>query len=77
MLPVHKVELSYKKPAQFDELLKVHVGLRKIPTVRIIFDYEITNENEEILTTGMTELIFVDVQSRRPIKCPDYILARL
>lgn len=77
MLPVHKVALDYKKPASFDDLLKVEVTMRKIPTVRIIFDYTIHNENQELITTGMTELIFVDVKTKKPIRCPNYILDKL
>ncbi len=76
ILPVHKVELNYRKSAAFDDLLKVCVYLRKIPTVRIVFDYEIYHQ-EDLLTTGMTELIFVDAKSGKPIRCPNYILERL
>ena len=77
MLPVHKVAVDYIKAAYFDDLLSVRVSLRKIPTVRITFDYEIYSENEVLLTRGMTELIFVDVQTKKPIRCPEYILEKL
>ena len=47
MLPVYNIDITYKKSAQFDDLLKVVVTLRKLPTVRIIFDYEIYNQDNE------------------------------
>ena len=77
MLPVHKVAVNYRKPARFDDRLKVCVYLQKIPTVRIVFDYEIYNQEDDLLTTGMTELIFVDTKTKKPMRCPDYILEKL
>ena len=49
MLPVHKVVIDYIKPARFDDLLEIEVSLRKIPTVRIVFDYVIHNKDRDCL----------------------------
>lgn len=77
MLPVHKLNIDYKKSATFDDLLRVEVKLRKIPTVRIIFDYEIYNQKDDLLTIASTELIFINKESNRPMRCPSYILDKL
>ena len=77
MLPVHQLEITYKKSARFDDLLRVETSLRNIPTVRIVFDYKIYNQKKELLTIASTELIFVNIQTGRPIKCPDYVLEKL
>ncbi|WGK64908.1 acyl-CoA thioesterase [Croceiramulus getboli] len=76
-LPVHELTLSYKKPAYFDDRLKVVTTLSKIPTVRIHFDYQIFNQQEELLCTASTELVFMDTQRNRPMRCPEYILEKL
>jgi acyl-CoA thioester hydrolase len=76
-LPVYSINIMYKKSAQFDDLLKVSVTLRNLPTVRIIFDYKIYNQHDELLTTASTELIFMDAKKNRPIRCPAYILDKL
>ncbi|WP_299678915.1 thioesterase family protein [uncultured Dokdonia sp.] len=76
-LPVYTIGVTYKKSAQFDDELKVVVSLRNLPTVRIIFDYKIYNQHDELLTTAHTELIFMDAKKNKPIRCPAYILDKL
>lgn len=77
MLPVISLSINYKKPARYDDLIKVKTTLVKLPTAKIEFDYEIVNEKNEILSTGNSVLVFVDVNKNRPTKCPDYILDKL
>ncbi len=77
MLPVFEFYCKFKKPAAFDERLKVETRLRELPGVKIIFDYFIYNEKEELITTANTVLVFMDAITKRPIKCPQYILEKL
>ena len=77
MLPVISLVLNFKKSAVYDDLLTVVTRLKKTPTVKIEFDYEIYNEAQEILATANTVLAFMDMQKNRPMKCPDYLLERL
>ena len=77
MLPVISLTINYKRSARYDELIKVKTELKKMPTAKIEFDYEITNENGEILTTGNSVLVFMDSAKNRPTRCPEYILDQL
>ena len=77
MLPVISLTINYKKSACYDDLVKVKTKLVKTPSVKIEFDYEILNENNEILTTGNSVLAFMDIHKKRPTRCPDYILDQL
>lgn len=77
MLPVVSLTLNYKKPARYDDLLTVRTILKKQESVRIEFDYEIYNEAGELLTTGYSMLVFVDMKTGRPILPPDYVLEAL
>ena len=77
MLPVYNLEITFKKSAVFDDEIRVETTLRKIPTVRIIFDYKIFNKQEELLTIASTELVFIDMKTNRPMRCPSYILDKL
>lgn len=77
ILPVVSLEMKFIKPALFDDLVTVKTKLKKLPLVRIEFDYEMTNEQGEILLTANTVLAFMDAGKKRPIKCPDYILEKL
>ncbi|MBU2940638.1 acyl-CoA thioesterase [Lacinutrix sp. C3R15] len=77
MLPVISMALKYKKSAYYDEVIKVKTQLKKIPSVKIEFDYVITNEADEILVEASTVLAFINMKTKRPMKCPDYILDKL
>lgn len=77
MLPVYEMHFKYIKSALFDDTLKIVTKLKKIPSVKIEFDYEIYNQEDDLLTTASTVLVFMDVESRKPIRCPEYIIERL
>jgi len=72
-LPIVSMTLNYKKPARYDELLTVKTKFRSQTSVKIEFDCEIWNEQNELLTTAHFILVFVDVKSGRPIAPPNYI----
>ena len=77
MLPVVSLECNFKKSAEFDDVLTVKTSLKKIPTVKIEFEYEITNQKNELLTTGNTTLAFINMTTKKPMRCPEYILEKL
>ncbi|SFS56905.1 acyl-CoA thioester hydrolase [Zhouia amylolytica] len=77
MLPVISLQMSYKKSAKYDDLLTIKTRLKKTPSVKIEFDYEIWNEKEELLLEGNTVLAFINMETNRPTRCPDYILEQL
>ncbi len=75
-LPVISLCISYKKPAVYDEQIRVLTRLKKIPTVRIAFEYEIRSESGDLLASAETELAFMDSNTRRPMRCPAYLLEK-
>lgn len=77
MLPVYEMNFKFKKSAFFDDELKIITSLRQTPDVKIIFEYKIYNQEEELLTTANTTLVFMDAETRRPIRCPEYVLEKL
>ncbi|AJR04571.1 acyl-CoA thioesterase [Siansivirga zeaxanthinifaciens] len=74
MLPVVSLSINYKKSAVYDDLINVKTQLKKMPSVKIEFEYEITNQHGELLTTAETTLVFLDKNTLKPIKAPQYIL---
>ena len=50
MLPVVVLNISYCKPAFYDDVLTIKTTLLKPPKVSIEFEYEIYNESDELLT---------------------------
>ena len=74
MLPVVNLLTEFKKPAKYDDVLTIKTAIKQIPTAKIIFTYKIYNQKDELLTTGESTLVFVDMKKNRPIKCPENIL---
>jgi len=77
MLPVIELNINYLKPARYDDLLTITTILSKKPLVKIEFDFEVRNEKEELLTTGYTSLVFMDMKKSKPIKAPSYLLDQI
>ena len=77
MLPVFELNLKYHKPVTFDEKIRLETRLREKPNVKIIFDYSIFNEQGDLVTSATSVLVFMDAKSRRPVRCPKYILDKL
>lgn len=77
LLPVVNLQVNYKKPVFYDEEIKIRTVIRQLPTAKIVFDYEITNEKDEITTTGETTLVFLNGENSRPIAAPKEILDAL
>lgn len=77
MLPVISLSCNFKKSAFYDEILTVKTMLKRQPGVKIEFDYEITNESGEIITLGNTVLAFINMETKKPMRCPAYILNKL
>ena len=76
MLPVSKLNVSYLRPAYFDDDLVVSVELTELPTSRLIFDYTIKNK-DEVVVTGTTVLAFLNKETKKPVRCPDYMLEKV
>ncbi|MGV9004837.1 acyl-CoA thioesterase [Flavobacterium sp.] len=73
-LPIVSMTINYKKPARYDDLLTVITTFKRQSSVKIEFDCEIRNEDDELLTTAHFILVFVDVNLGKPIAPPDHIL---
>lgn len=77
MLPVLELQSKFLKPAKYDEEITVKASLNEKPSVKIRFDYELFNQRGELLNTGSTTLVFVDMKRNKPCVAPADFLARL
>lgn len=74
MLPVLNLEVKYHKPAKYDDLLTIKTKVVKTPSITIEFHFKIYNEQDVLLTTGFTSLVFIDMKRNRPTRAPQIIL---
>lgn len=70
MLPVTDMSCKFHKAARYDDLITIKTYIREKPGLRIRFDYELFNEQKELLNTGFTQLVFVDIARNRPCRPP-------
>ena len=73
-LPVSEFSIKYLKPGLYDEILEIHTYIKKLPGVRIEFEYEIYNSSKEKITEAKTTLFFLDAKKNKAIKCPDFLM---
>ena len=76
-LPVSEFSIKYLKPGLYDEILEIHTYIKKLPGVRIEFDYEIYNSSNEKITEAKTTLFFLDAKKNKVVKCPDFLMQLL
>ncbi|MDR2912318.1 MAG: acyl-CoA thioesterase [Alistipes sp.] len=77
LLVVRDVRSHFIAPAVYDEVLNVRVSIREVPTVKVIFDFEIFSERGVLIHTGEVVLACVDRVTRRPKRAPEWFVSML
>ncbi len=75
MTAVVAVTAQYKSPAKLGDTLRIVTRLPQRPTVKMLFESEIYNQDGVLLCTGTVTLGFIDSATRRPRRCPEDLLA--
>lgn len=69
-LPALNFEIKYIKPARYDDLIFIKTSILELPASRITFHYECTDEKGMLLNKGKVTLVFIDIKTGKPIRCP-------
>jgi acyl-CoA thioester hydrolase len=70
-LPVVEAHATYKKPAHYDDLLKVTCVVKDVPVARIRIDYEVFREGDaDLLAEGYTVHSFMNSSTGRASRAP-------
>jgi acyl-CoA thioester hydrolase len=77
IMPVYENKSRFIVPAKYDDLVTIRVIIKELPKVRIVFNYEIFDENQTLLHTGETTLVFLKTVNNRITVCPKEILDKL
>ena len=70
-LPVLSFDIKYIKPAKYDDIINVKTTITEIPGTRITFQYECNDQSGNVLNTGKVTLVFIEIKSGKPIRCPE------
>lgn len=74
MTAVVAVSAQYRSPAKMGDTLRIVTRLPQLPTVKMLFETEIYNQDDVLLCTGTVKLGFIDSETRRPRRCPEDLL---
>jgi len=77
MLPVINLNINYLKPARYDDLLTIVTTLKKKPHIKIEFSLEIYNQENILLSTGTTTLVFIDIIKNKPTTAPQNLIDKI
>lgn len=77
IMPVYENKSRFIVPAKYDDLVTIRVIIKELPKVRIVFNYEVFDENQTLLHTGETTLVFLKTVNNRITVCPKEILDKL
>lgn len=76
LLPVVDFHIKYHAPATYDDLIRVETTIDVLPTSKIHFVYKCYRD-EKILTSAETTLVFMNGETKRPMRCPELLLDKL
>ena len=74
LMPVINLTINYKKPAKYDDEVRIVTSVNEIPGIRITFHYECYNQKNELLNTGSVTLVFIDKLKNKPISAPQWFM---
>ena len=76
-LPVTEHYTKFIAPGLYDDELTVLCQVERMPSAKIEFAYQIKNEQGHLINEGKTTLVFIDLESKKVIKAPEFILNAL
>jgi len=74
LLPVVSMSTQFKAPALYDDLLRLETRLVRAENCTLEFSYALFNENNQVLTTASTVLVFQSLHNRKPMRIPENLL---
>ena len=74
MMPIVEVNIKYRQPAYYDELISVTAFVDELPMARMCFRYEIRGEDGRDIASGTTTLGFIDKVTRRPQRASIWLM---
>jgi acyl-CoA thioester hydrolase len=77
IMPVIELQSKYLRPAYYDDLVTVKTILKELHHQKIEFHYELYNEKNKLLNSGVTTLVFLDAATKKKVNMPEVLQAKL
>ena len=75
-MPVVNINIDYLLPASYDQELTISTWIESLPTSKIIFHNEASDEYGKLVCKAQVTLVFINSKFR-PIKSPDVVVEAL
>lgn len=72
IMPVKKMEMSYIRPALYDDLLLIESSIQEFEpeSSNLIFHTQIFNEKNKLVNKGMVHLVFFNPKTKKTVPMP-------
>ena len=77
MMPITRMNIKYIQPAFYDELLTIKKIIPEMPGRLITFKYEVYNSDMVLINEGETQLIFIDIITKKVKSVPPILVEKL
>lgn len=78
MLPLLEVNVKYRNPAYYDDILLIRAFTLKIPTLKVRIEYTIHRaEDNTLVAEGFTEHVFMKKESKKAVRPPEFFIQAL
>lgn len=76
-LPVVNMNITYRKPAIYDDKLLLETHILNNISKKISFKTSIFNAEKQLLVEATVTLVFIDAVNKKVISCPEFLLQKL
>ncbi|MFA6199418.1 MAG: thioesterase family protein [Bacteroidales bacterium] len=77
MMPLVEQYCKYISPSYYDDIITIRTVIEELPTSRFCFKYIIFRKEEDgketLIAQGNNVLAFIDINTRRPMRCPKWV----
>jgi acyl-CoA thioester hydrolase len=77
LLPLSEYSVKFFEPALYDDELILETRLVKCEGVRLIFEYSLFKEKNKKIAEGITPLVFVSSETRKPVRPPVQFIEKI
>ncbi len=73
LMPVIDVNMRFIKPIYYDDLVRIDVVFNLVSPTKLMVNYNIINEANEIIHKASTMLTFLRKYSNKPCRVPEFV----
>ncbi len=70
LFAVAEVNIKYRRPARYNDLLEMETNITEVTSITMIFETTFYNQRNELLVTGSAKMVCVDTATGKASKIP-------